>query len=190
MPPVEVEREKQRIRKLAGFQMLIPGRRLPIVKIRPIDYSPEPSIQAILKFSKTRLLVLCHGRTHPTHPHLPRPPQPCIYLDLNPVAKPDILGDIRHKAFMNRLPANYFQKIYLTYLPPPKAFHWSADRVYRNLKRILQPKGQIISHYTYKMLARERGMTKTKLHQTVPEEATRLGFSQGKVIGTQIILIK
>lgn len=183
-----MEWEKKRIKKLAGFQILRPGRLLPIVKVRPIDYTSKDVIKSVLERIPSRDLVLCHGHGHVRHPHLPK--QTPIYLDINPVARPDILGDIRHISFMSRLPENYFDRVFLTYCPPPYAFHFSTNRIYRNILRILKPGGELRSHYLYRMLARERKMTKDRLKEKVKFHSTENHFSEGKVIGTMVIMIK
>jgi len=159
-----------------------------VAKIRPVDYTSETVINSILAFIPSRELVLCHGHGHSRHPHLPK--KTPIYLDLNPVARPDILGDIRHIGFMSRLPEDYFERVYLTYCPPPHAFHYSTQRIYRNIHRILKPGGQLHSHYLYKMLARERQMTKERLKEKVRFHGQQNHFREAKVVGTMIVMIK
>jgi len=181
-----MEREKQRIRKLAGFHALVPGNRLPIVKINPHDWSTQEAIQSILQTIKSRILVLCHGHTYAKKPYIPKD---VIYLDINPIARPDVIGDIRHTGFMARFPENYFDEVYLTYLPPPGPFHKRNLNIYYGVQRLLRPGGRLKSLYIYQMLARNPITTKDMIEKII-KESTKEIFSDAVVSGVMTIFVK
>jgi hypothetical protein len=181
-----MEREKQRIRKLAGFNALVPGNRLPIIKVSPHDWSTEQAIRSVLQTIGSRVLVLCHGHTYAKRPYLPNN---VIYLDLNPVARPDVIGDIRHTGFMARFPENYFDEVYLTYMPPPGPFHKRNLNIYYGVHRLLKPGGRLKSLYIYQMLARNPLVTKEMIGKQI-KESTKEIFRDAVVSGVTVIFVK
>lgn len=181
-----MEREKQRIRKLAGFNALVPGTRLPIIKVSPHDWSTEEAIRSVLQTVNTKILVLCHGHTYAKRPYLP---ERVIYVDLNPVARPDVVGDIRHTGFMGRFPENYFDEVYLTYVPPPGPFHKRNLNILYGIQRLLRPGGRLKSLYIYQMLARSPTTTKDMIGKQIKEE-TKAIFSDAIISGVTAVFIK
>jgi hypothetical protein len=182
-----MEREKQRLRKLAGFNALVPGSRLPIVKISPHDWSTQEAIFSVIETIGSRILVLCHGHSYPKRPYLPD--KPVIYLDLNPVARPDIIGDIRNTSFMARFPDNYFDEVYLTYMPPPSPFSKGNLNIYYGVHRLLKPGGKLKSLYIYQMLARNPSTTKEMIAKQI-KDSTKLIFADAVLSGVMVVFIK
>lgn len=164
--------ESHRISKLASGTPVVPGKRLPIIKIPTSEYT-KPKIIKNLTTNHTHL-ILCHGHTHPKPSYFP---PKYLLLDINPVARPDILGDIKHTRFMSNFPTNHFSSIILTYIPPPHPFAPRNLIIYKNLYPLLKEGGQIQSFYMSSMLLKRR-LFKSKLEmiQNINQEALKLGF--------------
>ncbi len=181
--------ETKRIIKLAGFQMLVPGKRIPVVKVDKKDYTTKATIDSLIKSRPSvKTLVLCHGHTYPRRLYLP-PPEEIFYVDINPVARPDILGDIRHTGFMANFPENYFDRVYLTYMPPPLPFHARNLNIYVNIKRLLKPGGELKSGYIYQMLARRPKMKKNDVIETIKKNGARW-FTRTRVDRVIAVFVK
>ena len=184
-----MQEEKQRIRKLAGFQILHTARRLPIVKITPEQWTSPETTQRILKqFPNKRTLVLCHGHTYPRRPKLPDS-STVFYVDINPVARPDFVGDIRNTIFMANFPENYFNLVILTYLPPPNPFSSRNRNIYWGVNRLLRPGGRLQSHYLYQMLARRPHATMESVQQIIQTEGKKY-FREATTSGVMAVFSK
>jgi len=157
--------EKMRI---SGFSRTVPGKilkaklRMNIINVESKEYTTEPMIKQILHSYEFHLkkdginlktLIVCHGHRHPSHAFLPI--KNSLLLDINPACVPDILGDMRNPNFMKRLPAEYFDVIYLVYCPPPSPVHARNHHMWMNLKRLIKPNGKIISNYVFGMYFRK-----------------------------------
>lgn len=137
------------------LQRVRSGKRIPIMKIQPAQYSTLEEIKLVFKAyekklithrnEKRKTLIIGHGRIHPVHLNLPV--NQSILLDLNPVSIPDIIGDMKNTTLMNRLPKNYFDEIILMYTPPPSPISDRNKNIWPNCQRILKPGGVIKSRY-------------------------------------------
>jgi hypothetical protein len=182
-----ISSESKRIAQLVGFKPIIPGHRLPVVKVSPEQYSTKEAIRRTLASRpNVRTLVLCHGRSYSKKSYIK---SDVFYLDINPVARPDFLGDIRDTDFMFRFPRGYFKTVYLTYVPPPFPFTHKNMPIYLSCHYILQRNGELRSRYIHFMLAK-----KPKYNaQKVKEEIFKKGpsyYNKKQIVQGQIIMTK
>jgi hypothetical protein len=89
-----------------------------------------------------RILICGHGRGHIRHSYLPI--EGSILLDIDGGVRPDIVGDMRDRRFMERMPAGYFDEIYVVYTPPPNPLD---DRIWRNMWRLVREGGRVRTNY-------------------------------------------
>lgn len=192
-----MQTERQRINILnKGFAIKIkPGRRLPIMKINELEYTGVDSIrQILLEYQKTcertkaiKTLVVGHGHTHPNYSYLPKP---VLMLDINPIAVPDILGDMKNTGFMSGFSENYFDQIFLMYTPPPNPFHPKNNRIWINLKRLLRPDGVLKSLYVYNVyFIKLKRRSKQEIVDLIKVDGKKW-FSRVTVNGSMAVMIK
>jgi len=179
--------EYKRIAQLVGFKPIIPGQRLPVVKVSPEQYSTKQAIRKTLAiYPDIRTLVLCHGRSYSRKSYIK---SDVFFLDINPVARPDFLGDIRDMNFMFRFPRGYFNIIHLTYVPPPFPFTHENMPIYLNCHYILERKGQLRSRYIHFMLANKPKYNSKKINVEIlkkgPKYYNNIQIIQGKIIMTK-----
>jgi len=183
----KISSEAKRIYRLAGFQPVTSGRRLPVVKVSPEQYSTKEAIrQTLASQPDVRTLVLCHGRSYSKKSYIK---SDVFYVDINPVTRPDFLGDIRSLDFMFRFPPNYFKTIHLTYVPPPFPFSYKNLPIYIGCHYILGPNGKLQSRYIYHMLAKKPSYTLKQIQSEIKSKSQRYyrktDIQQGRVILTK-----
>lgn len=189
-----IPEEKLRINRLVGSVRVIGNSsRLPVVKIKPSDYSNKSVIAEICGDKRKVSLIICHGKTHGWRSYFPGNFNSVIFLDLNPVAHPDLLGDMRDIKFMRQFPAERFDCVILCYLPPPSPFHINNLRIFENIVRIIKPGGKLECNYMMKMyqrtLGEKKGYTKKMIEDKVKFHASNY-FSRVKFIRSTAIMIK
>lgn len=184
---MSIQQEAKRISHLAPGLRIISGRRLPVVKITRNQYSSQQIIQ--LTCQKSSHLICCHGHSHPKRNYFPKN---YILVDVNPVSRPDLLGNIKDRAWISLFPANHFESIDLSYIPPPAPFSRSNHVIYRNLLRLLKPGGRLISHYMFKMnLKKMPDRSIEEIRKRIESEAKQHGFSQVQIQKrSMVVLIK
>lgn len=172
--------ERQRISQLAKNKIVkqVGKRRLPIIKIKPSDFTSQSNINQICQSHHT--LIICHGRAHHQYNYLPLPGK-ALCLDINPVCAPDLLGNIRSSWWINNFPHHHFRLIWLMYLPPPSPFVSKNLIIFRNLSYLLAPGGKVKSYYLPQMYQRSQYRKKFKTHHDLVQEisfnAQQFGFS-------------
>lgn len=176
-----MQTEAKRISKLASGTAVVPGKRLPVTKIKSTDYTSEIIAHKLIqtkinsKNPNPISLIIGHGHTHKTRNYFPLNH---LFLDINPVARPDLLGDMRDPNFMKRLGFNTWDSIILTYIPPPHPFHSRNHIIYHNLWKILKPNGKIQSFYLLSMLMkRNLFKSRTDMLEQIQKWARLLNFN-------------
>lgn len=190
--------------------------RLPVVRTTLQDYTLQPVLRKIITIYKNKLrnqpksiskqkktstspltntlnptdqltLILAHGRAHTNYTFLPKP---ALLLDINPVAAPDILGDMLNKTFMERFPTNYFDQVFMMYTAPPHSFHKRNNQLWRNLYRLLKKTGTIKSYYINKVYSKRLRHLGKKQLQIYLEKIGPSHLFKITLSGSLIILTK
>lgn len=116
--------------------------------LKNIKYTSKAKVHEILSEYKKKMtekklktkLILCHGKEH--KPKFSN----AITLDILEIVNPDLVLNGWKEDEMKKIPANFFDIIYLQHCPLGNPFNPKHNILWKNLKRILTKEGQIRSY--------------------------------------------